>query len=269
MTRLLLIIIFFITLFIACNNPSSEHLKIVDLDTFNNSQEKLKPENVDSSNEFINIGFTKPKNVNASDKLRNSIDGEIINVEEIDFTGDKIPDFICKMKADSTGQGIEYWVSSNYKIIKTTKYYSDGFYYRWFINLDEDPEPEIVKATGDEDYADYTIADQNLVSGFDRILLYINPIILEDKQAYWGYPWDVTNIQALTNGKLVKLKCSLNHKLMNEENQKADDNIVATQKQLPVIFFNGHHTQDGKFEKEDIKNVQWLTLSEIIRQTTK
>ncbi len=37
--------------------------------------------------------------------------------------------------------------------------------------------------------------------------------------------------------------------------------------QMPVIFFTGHHTQESR--KDIIKNEQWLTLHEIIKQTKK
>lgn len=77
-----------------------------------------------------------------------------------------------------------------------------------------------------------------------------------------GYPWDTKNIIARKNGTKIELFCSLNHKIIRDGNEENDPKY---QKQMPVLFFTGHHTQDSGFM--DIKDEQWLSLSEIIKQT--
>ncbi len=211
---------------------------------------------------FINIGFNKAKGITISPKLQNIIKETIDSVETIDFTGDQVLDYIVKTKPDNLWEGFEYWISSDYRIIKKTKYYSEGFHYRWFINLDDDTEPEIYDAVGEEDGADYTIIDQNLITGKDTILLYINPVIIEEGIKYWGYPWDISNIRARKNDHKVQLYCSLDHGIIRDGGWEIDPKH---QTQMPVIFFDGHHTQD--FNPENVKNMQWLTLKEIIDKT--
>lgn len=215
-----------------------------------------------ASSEFPSVYFMKSERIAATDELKKHVETEIDSVEVIDFTGDKIPDYICRTKMDSTGLGSEYWIKSDYKTIKKTKYYFDGFSYRWFINLDNDPEPEIYQVNGDEDGADYTIVDQNLQTGKDKILLYINPVIIENQKKYWGYAWDISNIKARKNGTNIELFCSLNHGIERDGNEESNPK---SQKLMPVLFFSGHHTQESG--EMNIKDEQWLSLAEIIKQT--
>jgi hypothetical protein len=255
-------IIFLLGFFTSCKETIKQDSNLSKFDTTLQNKKTLKLEISDTATTVTDIGFMKPKKVEVTDNIKRCAKEKIESVEEIDFTGDKIPDFICKAKLDKLGIGNEYWISSEYKIIKITKYYSDGFYYRWFINLDNDPEPEIYEAIGDEDGADYIITDQNLLIGKDTTLLYINPVIVENDKKYWGYPWDISNIRVMTSGKNIELFCSLNHKIVRDGNE---ENNTKFQKQMPVIFFTGHHTQESG--QHNIKNEQWLTLKEIIRQT--
>jgi len=262
MKQSLIIFIILFGLFGSCKETKRQKPNSLNTDTIKQDNKILNSKIEDTVTAFTNVGFMKPKKITVTDNLKNCLNEKIETAEEIDFTGDNILDFICKAKADKSGIGNEYWISSEYKIIKTTKYYSDGFYYRWFINLDNDPEPEIFEAIGDEDGADYIIIDQNLLTGKDTALLYINPVVIENDKKFWGYPWDISNIKVRTNGKTIELFCSLNHKIVRNGNE---ENNPKLQKQMPVIFFTGHHTQES--QQHNIKNSQWLTLKEIIRQT--
>ena len=230
-------------------------------------KKQLKPADTvtnDTARTFMDVGFTRPLRITTPVKLQQYLKDSINYVEEIDFTGDKIPDFICKMKLDSAGAGDEYWVSSNFKKLKKLQYYGDGFHYRWFINLDNDPEPEIYEAIGDEDGADYTFVDQNLKTGKDKILLYINPVIIENDKKYWGYPWDIKDFLARTDGKTIELFCSLKHSITRDGNETT---LPPGQKQIPVVFFKGHPTQKG--ERKGLKNEEWLNLDAIVSKTRK
>ncbi|SHL32275.1 hypothetical protein [Flavobacterium chilense] len=250
-------------LFISCKDTLKTEKDAVNSDT---TEQKAKSTNeiatADSSKTFQDVYFIKSKKIPVTDQLAKFIEEKIENVEAIDFTGDNIPDYICQAKVDSLGIGNEYWVSSDYKTIRKAKHYTDGFYYRWFINLDSDPEPEMFEAVGDEEGANYTITDLNLLTGKISTLLYINPVIIENQKKYWGYPWDIKNIKARTNGTVTELFCSLNHQIIRDGNEENDPK---SQKQMPVLFFTGHHTQESGHET--IKKEQWLTLKEIIKQT--
>lgn len=256
--KLLLIIL--TALLVSCKDNSGQETNSIKPDNTKKETKTAVSKTADLSETAVY--FIKSKKIAATDELKKSIKEEIESVESIDFTGDKIADYICKTPIDTSGIGNEYWISSEYKTIKKVKYYGDGFQYRWFINLDYDPEPEIFETNGDGDGADYTIKDQNLATGKDKTLLYINPVIIEDNKKYWGYSWDVKNIIARKNGTNIELFCSLNHKIIRDGNEESDPEF---QKIMPVIFFTGHFTQESG--NLVIKDEKWLTLQEIIKQT--
>lgn len=247
-------------LFISCKDKSDKVEKTSSKEITDDTKQ-IESEIADSSKELPSVYFIKSEKILATDQLKKYLKEELDSVEKVDFTGDKIPDYICKTTIDSLGNGTEYWVSSEFKTIKKRKL-ADGFHYRWFINLDNDPEPEMFEGIGDEDGADYVITDQNLSTGKDVTLLYVNPVIIENGKKYWGYPWDIKNIKARKNGDNIELFCSLNHQIIRDGNEETDPK---SQKQMPVLFFTGHHTQE--FRVENCKDEQWITLKEIIKQT--
>jgi hypothetical protein len=187
-------------------------------------------------------------------------------IESVDFDGDGTKDYICKSepiitKSDATY--FEFWLNSNKKNIKKKKLFvSDcDFYKRNFINIDNDKELEIFEVELFEDGADYTVIDQNLKTGKDSIILYYNPVIIENKKYYWGYPWDSRDILIKNENGKVKIHCSLSHKIVRDGNEENDPKH---QKQMPVIFFNGYHTQDS--EVSEIQKNSWLPFEEIMKQ---
>ncbi|WP_157472345.1 hypothetical protein [Flavobacterium aquidurense] len=260
MKQKFLLLFILMALLISCKDTSGQKNNSVKTDNTKQETKNTEAKGEDSSKTAVY--FIKTKKIPATNELRKCIKEEIESVESIDFTGDKIADYICKTAIDTLGIGNEYWISSEYKTIKKVKYYGDGFHYRWFINLDNDPEPEMFETNGDEDGADYTITDQNLTTGKDRTLLYINPVIIENNKKYWGYSWDVKNITARKNGTDIELFCSLNHQIIRDGNEEYDPEF---QKIMPVLFFTGHHTQESG--NLNIKDEKWLTLQEIIKQT--
>ncbi|WP_166923175.1 hypothetical protein [Flavobacterium poyangense] len=252
------------TLLISCKDSLKQKVKSENPNIAKQEVKILKSDTTTSSDKFPGIFSVKAKKGAVTTELSKCIGKKIENVELVDFTGDQITDFICRTLTDTEGIEDEYWVSSEYKILKKTKYYPDNFYYRWFLNLDSDPEPEMFQALGAEDGADYTILDQNLLTGKDSTLLYVNPIIIENHKRYWGYPWDIDNIKVRKNGSVIELFCSLNHQITRDGNEETDPEL---QKQIPVLFFTGKHTQESPILI--IKEERWLSLQEIIRQTKK
>ncbi|KUJ62430.1 hypothetical protein AR687_08220 [Flavobacteriaceae bacterium CRH] len=263
MTLKFIVFVILTGLLISCKDTLKSKTKSVNLDTIEPKTTNIESEIADTSKAFTALYLVKSKETPVTDKLRECIKEKIESAETIDFTGDEIPDYICKTAVDTLGIGNEYWISSDFKTIKKEKYYTDGFYYRWFVNLDNDPEPEIFEAVGDSEFSSFSFNDQNLLTGKDTTLLYINPVIIENKQRYWGYAWDIHDIKVRKKGgKDIELFCSLNHKIIRDGN---DEDHHEFQKQIPIFFFTGHHTQESG--NVDSKNDQWLTLQEIMKQT--
>lgn len=225
------------------------------------NQTKKSSQTVSSTNEEIN--FIEPKKIQSFKKLEDFVKTSIYYVEEIDFTGDKITDFICKVKPNSKGQGIEYWISSDFKIIRKNAYYLDGFTHRRFANLDKDIEPEIFETEGDEDWIGYTFYDLDLKTGKRKVLLNFNPIINENNKNYWVTPENKVSLKTRYNDGVIEFLCSLNTPILNEE----DEDLPIYQKSIPVIYFKGKH--NSELITQSIKNKEWLTFENIIKMTKK
>ncbi|MGY0039203.1 hypothetical protein [Pedobacter sp. NJ-S-72] len=125
MKRTIILLIIPILFLVSCQNGSEKEGKSNKKYMFTVKKQTKTADTVanDTAKKFIDVGFTVPLKITTPIKLKQYLKDSINYVEEIDFTGDKIPDFICKMKLDSTGVGDEYWVSSNFKKIKKLQYY--------------------------------------------------------------------------------------------------------------------------------------------------
>lgn len=76
----------------------------------------------------------------------------------MDFSGDKIIDFIVTTKLDKEEYKIcEYWITSENNLIRIYESYQDGIKIRKIINLDNDPEMEVISAYGYEDGIDWIL----------------------------------------------------------------------------------------------------------------
>jgi hypothetical protein len=209
------------------------------------------------------VGFLKMEKVPANEQVRKLIKEKITSTLQVDFTGDNRADFICKTQSNPGSESYyEYWISSTYQVIKKVVRYQMDYDFFWLMNLDQDPEPEILTATGYEDGIDYSLQDQNLKTGQDRILFYFNPILVENNMNYWGYPWDFTNIRLKIADNEVYLQCSFDQ-IVRDDNFRQ----LNTQKRMPALFFRGHTTQLN-ITKKEVNQVQWLSLQEIVRKST-
>lgn len=207
-----------------------------------------------------------PRLVNTPSQISNSISGKILETYAIDFDGDDKLDFLVYVKNETSDEpfAFELWYASSFKLVKRVPKYISDYDYKWFIDLDEDPEPEIISVYGFTDGIDYSIYDQNLAEGSDILLFRFNPALIDSsnkqKEYYWGYPWDVVNIITKIENEVLRIRCSLNHDIIRD----AYIDIPKWQHILPVIFFEGKTTQPD-IEVEAIRKVRLLTLTEIVK----
>lgn len=199
--------------------------------------------------------------IDTPEKLTGMISGWITRTFQVDFTGDEINDYICQLDSQDKTRPVykEIWINSQFEIIKTIEKYSMDYDFFWFVNIDNDPEPEILSATGYSDGIDYCFIDQDLTNNKDSILFYFNPVILDSEKKYWGYPWDINDLPIKLDNGLIKIKCSLDHKITR------DGEIIRPdwQNQFPAICFSGQSTQPN-INVGHINRLQWLTVSEIM-----
>lgn len=194
-------------------------------------------------------------------ELKSLIKGKIIRTFIVDFNGDGKPDYICQYEPIAKFENADFledWITSDRKLYKTKKKYSMDFDFFWFVNLDNDPEPEIFSASGYEDGIDYAFYDQDQKSGKDKLLLYFNPIILENGEHYWGYPWDITDIILKVDSTDIYLQGSVNNDIESDGNITIPD----TTKKFPAIFFRGQSTQPD-VKVGEIRDIKWATIEEL------
>jgi hypothetical protein len=164
---------------------------------------------------------------------------EIYRVFRVDFTGDKVADFIVQAKMGDGHKFNEYWFNSNFELCILSASYPGSYDFIGLINLDSDPELELYSATGYEDGIDYALYDLNLNTRKKELLFYFNPVIIENDHDYWGYPWDTDGILTRADDGVTTIYFSIDHEI---ERDGAITN-PEIQNVLPVIFLTGHSTQ--------------------------
>jgi len=212
-------------------------------------------------------GFNSMDTINAPAVLSEKIPENIKTTFLVDFTGDGIQDYICQTDFLSKTEPyyIEYWITSEFEIKKKKTKYLEEFNFFWLVNIDDDPEPEIFSASGWSEGIDYCFINQNLDIGEDSILFYFNPIIIENNNDYWGYPWDIHNLLIKQENNKIKLLCSMNHDIQSD----GEITIPDWQTIFPVICFSGHSNQQN-IKVEEIRELKWTNINEIkYERTTK
>jgi hypothetical protein len=196
------------------------------------------------------------------------VKGNITETTTIDFDGDGRLDYIVFVSNNEPENadivGTEIWISSALKIVKRQPKYNAGADFKWFINLDNDPVPEIVSAFGYEDGIAYSIYKQNLRDKPDTLLLRFNPIIDASNKGkyYWGYPWDISGIRAWPRGNHFEILCSFDH---NVEGDFLNVDIPRWQRWIPIIFLIGKTTQPEATVNE-VGTKRWMSIKEIARK---
>ena len=198
--------------------------------------------------------FVKPSSVlSIPIEIKTLVPNKITALYEVDFSGDGIKDYIAECD-DNKGSFYEYWITSDHKIFNIA-YLPQEIHYRFVGNLDNDPELEIVRATGYEDGIDYYIAELDSQLQKEKILFFFNPIILKDHINYWAYPWDIEDIQL----KESKIHVSVDHNIL----RYGEISNPSEQTMLPVLFFNGTSSQPHAKENE-INSTTYLSLNQLI-----
>jgi hypothetical protein len=207
----------------------------------------------------------KPRLIPVPKRIKSLIRGKIAETSTIDFNGDGIADYLVFIRNNEpeTAEvlGTQVWVTSDLRIVKREPRYNAGADFKWFVNLDSDPVPEIISAFGYEGIR-YSIYKQNFDNRKDTMLLQFNPVIEQVSakgKYYWGYPWDVTDVQARPKAEYYELLCSFDHKV---EGDFATIDIPRWQRWVPIIFFSGKTTQP-EATVEEVGTKRFMNLEEI------
>ena len=215
-----------------------------------------------------------PQEIDTPLQIWDTTSAFIIKTETIDFNGDNKLDYFVLFRNPSWHSSstkpfaFELWYTSSFKVVKRVQISVVLDYdFRWFINLDNDPEPEIVSARGFSDGVTYAISDQNPSDWSEKLTFSFNPILIDPTDPwevhYWGYTKDITNIMTKNDGGLIKIRCSFEHKVYRDSEHYVPD--WQQQHQLPVIFFTGKPKK--RYRKDyRIRKIQWLSFQEIIEK---
>ncbi|WP_062702135.1 hypothetical protein [Chryseobacterium indologenes] len=182
-------------------------------------------------------------------------DQKIESKENIDFDNDNEQETIITTSDNDATTSYEYWFK-NGKLIYQFSYPWGTINKKWFTNLDNDKQNEIIRAQGYEDGVDYVIYD--IQNGKQVPLLYFNPALLDSRypqKTFWGYPKDIKEIVINADKKIL---ASLNNNYEREGNYT----IPKNQSELPYVYFYGNTTQPDMIIKE-IHEPQYKNLNEI------
>jgi hypothetical protein len=190
-------------------------------------------------------------------QLNGVIPGNFVRGFMVDFDGDGKKDYICWLTQSETVTH-EYWVTADLRLTKTIPKYDQEYDYLWLINLDDDPEAEIVRAIGYEDGIDYSLLDPDGTGAKENLICYFNPVIIDGNAYYWGYPWDIIEIITFQANDIVFLQATLDHSIQR------DGQVVIPRSpaKFPAIFFIGQPTHQDMTVTE-IKKIGWLTMDDL------
>lgn len=194
------------------------------------------------------------------ESISKGVFGEVSNLLSIDLDGNGLNDFIAIVDTDDPFKQVQYWFSSGYELWLKKEWYTMGIQHTWFVNLDQDSELELFYATGYEDGIDYYFVDLDLKKGKEEIVFFFNPIILENNEMHWGYPWDISDI-LIKEDSITLIYVSLDHDI---DSSMGELTRPENQPLFPIIFFTGHSTQPYD-RSETIRNSEWKTIEDVIK----
>jgi hypothetical protein len=203
-------------------------------------------------------------NATVEDAVKN-----ILKCECVDLDGDGAQDFIVLGKSESASRdsaylGRELWIASGGRIILRQDRWLSDYAFRWFVNLDGDPVPEIISAYGFSDGIDYTIEKLDVEAGTRSDIFHFEPVLIDaDGQKYHGYPWDLKDIRVRRQGDRPEILAAMSERVPSEL-QDGDDNagISADQRRIPRILFTGESTQPDLARLRDF-DTAWYSLESL------
>ncbi|MFY0687578.1 MAG: hypothetical protein JXQ90_10465 [Cyclobacteriaceae bacterium] len=194
--------------------------------------------------------------------IANKVAEEVSMVRSIDLNGNGKRDYIVTTTTvdDRNYRFFEYWILDNLVVIWKKERYNTGEYFRRFLNLDDDPELEMLLAFGYEDGMDYAFYNFDFDNRTEELIFYFYPAIIENEAIYWGYTWDISDIYISDENDRIKILSSVHSNIGNDE--LGIDPLPENQSLMPVIFFGGHSTQPNDMS-EKVGRRSWFTLEEL------
>ena len=133
-------------------------------------------------------------------------------------------------------------------------------YYEW--RVDGMPDIRYI-VSGYEDGIDYSFYRMN-DDGERKLLLRVNPIVVDETGKYWwGYPWATTGMVLTKTGGQVLLNATTNHDIIRDGNTL----IPEWQRKLPALLLTG---KKGKWNIEQKAfRYEAMSLEELVSAAKK
>ncbi|MBK3518483.1 hypothetical protein [Carboxylicivirga marina] len=210
------------------------------------------------------VSLSVPLEVETPEQIKSLHQNNIIGTYSVDFDGDKIQDYISIIETGLDNEPLtrEYWYTSGFKLYRTVDLIVMDYDFKFFVNIDGDSIPEIIRAQGYPEGIDYYFTKQNILTGEEEVLFYFNPIIRKandyDYRYFWGHPWGLKSIlvQQVEGG--VRLLSSVQHEIIRDS-----EIHYPAQSCFPLIFFEGTPKSEYDYS-EKIGDIELMTVDEII-----
>lgn len=181
--------------------------------------------------------------------------------EKINIDNDTEEELIVTAVDSISEKYFEYWYKKG-NLIHEFSYPFVSINYKWFADLDNDNEKEIIRAQGYEDGIDYAI--YKVKDNDEVVQLYFNPGLKDDRYGdknFWAYPNDMRDIIVDQDKKLL---VSLNNNYPRDD----EHTIPSNQWELPFVFFKGKTTQPD-MEVKNLKSTQKIDLKDLVKYISK
>ena len=186
----------------------------------------------------------RAREVRVSPDLEKLAASPIQRVESVDFTGDGVADRILSVDADVDVPGRTYttrelWVRSDGALLRSTLLFRTPIWERWFVNLDRDPEPELLTASGYEDGVDFELEDQTQELRAQEGLFRFVPVfrVEGEKPHAVGHSGNLDGARVAGSASDAELSCSFDYAegLLDEAGVAGPP--THPQRLLPIVFF--------------------------------
>ena len=210
-------------------------------------------EKLDSLSKTEDGHLKKARRIDTPIEIKKLIPQEIYLTYTVDFTGDGVLDFISQVETTRKKDPIrDYWISSNFKIIREQRGYVDVSILGFF-NIDDDDELEYIRIDGEDINIDYVICD--LKNGKEKELFYFHPIIEYEENYYWGDRYLIKDIVYKKDAGEILFKSSIKHPIVIDDREEIHPDW---QKKMPVLLFKGK--KKGWYEIEVLKKLQFIKI---------
>ncbi|WP_198014253.1 hypothetical protein [Leptospira wolffii] len=134
---------------------------------------------------------------------------------------------------------------------------SDGYHYKWYLDLKKNNTMYVLEFDDDEDYADYRISEMNLQNMKKRTLFNILPIAKDGDRLNWG---DLDSIQDIILEKKslpYKLNVALNHRI------PIDSAFFEGKGKIPIFFFIGTMTDNSTYKELIMEKGRFMYIDQV------